>query len=176
MELDAPSLRSVRAFASAFTERCPSLDVLVNNAAASVPERELTEDGFERHWATNVLGPHLLTTLLLPVLKASGGGRVVNVSTRAAGGLDLSDTQYERPRFRGVAAYRASKQASRMLAWALADQLAGYPRDRQRAQPRLRVFGADSQRHRADEVARLAHALCGADAARRRRHRHLAGR
>jgi retinol dehydrogenase-14 len=43
-------------------------------------------------WATNVLGPHLLTRLLLPVLEASGHGRIVTVSTVAAGGLDLSDT------------------------------------------------------------------------------------
>lgn len=45
------------------------------------------------------------------------------MSTVAAGGLDLSDTQYERRRFNGVAAYRASKQAGRMLTWALADRL-----------------------------------------------------
>ncbi|TML06433.1 MAG: SDR family NAD(P)-dependent oxidoreductase [Actinobacteria bacterium] len=48
---------------------------------------------------------------------------MVTVSTRAAGGLDLSDTQYERRRFSGTGAYRASKQASRMLTWALAAQL-----------------------------------------------------
>jgi retinol dehydrogenase-12 len=43
------------------------------------------------------------------------------------GGLDLSDTQYESRRFSGIGAYRASKQASRMLTWALADRLRGGP-------------------------------------------------
>jgi NAD(P)-dependent dehydrogenase (short-subunit alcohol dehydrogenase family) len=70
-----------------------------------------------------VLGPHLLTTLLIPALQASGHGRIVTVSTRAAGGLDLTDSQYERRRYRGTAAYCASKQAARMLTWALANDL-----------------------------------------------------
>lgn len=127
MEIDLSSLRSVLAFATAFHKRFAALDVLVNNAAASLPAREVTPEGFERHWATNVLGPHLLTTLLIPALRASGHGRIVTVSTRAAGGLDLSDTQYERRRYRGTAAYRASKQAARMLTWAVATDLEDEP-------------------------------------------------
>jgi NAD(P)-dependent dehydrogenase (short-subunit alcohol dehydrogenase family) len=127
MELDLSSPASVRAFAAAFVKRYPRLDVLVNNAAASLRSREVTPEGFERQWATNVLGPHLLTQLLLPALERSGAGRIVNVSTRAAGGLDLTDTQYEKRSYSGVGAYRASKQASRMLTWALADRLADRP-------------------------------------------------
>lgn len=127
INLDLSSLASVRAFATAFHERFATLDVLVNNAAASLSTREVTPEGFERHWATNVLGPYLLTTLLIPALRASGHGRIVTVSTRAAGGLDLSDTQYERRRYRGVAAYRASKQAARMLTWAVANNLEDDP-------------------------------------------------
>ena len=127
MEVDVSSLASVRAFARAFHERFPKLDVLVNNAAASLRAREITPEGFERHWATNVLGPHLLTKLLLPALEASGHGRIVTVSTVAAGGLDLSDTQYQKRPYSGIGAYRASKQASRMLTWALADRLSGKP-------------------------------------------------
>jgi NAD(P)-dependent dehydrogenase (short-subunit alcohol dehydrogenase family) len=127
MTVDLSSLASVRGFAGAFRERSAKLDVLVNNAAASMPAREVTAEGFERHWATNVLGPHLLTTLVTPELEASGHGRIVNVSTLAAGGLDLSDTQFERRRYSGIAAYRASKQASRMLTWALVDELEDEP-------------------------------------------------
>lgn len=123
MELDLSSLASVRAFVGDFQSRFPKLDVLVNNAAASLQTREITTDGFERHWATNALGPHLLTMLLLPTLEASGQGRIVTVSTLAAGGLDLSDTQYERRRYSGIGAYRASKQATLMLTWALAERL-----------------------------------------------------
>jgi NAD(P)-dependent dehydrogenase (short-subunit alcohol dehydrogenase family) len=85
MEIDLSSPASVRAFAAAFQERCATLDVLVNSAAASVPERAVTPEGFERHWATNVLGPYLLTTLVVPALRAGGHGRIVAVSTRAGG-------------------------------------------------------------------------------------------
>jgi NAD(P)-dependent dehydrogenase (short-subunit alcohol dehydrogenase family) len=127
MQVDLSSPASVRALTHAFHERFPKLDVLVNNAAVSLQAREVTPDGFERHWATNVLGPHLLTTLLLPALVASGQGRIVTVSTVAAGGLDLSDTQYEQRRYSGTGAYRASKQAARMLMWALAERLRGTP-------------------------------------------------
>jgi retinol dehydrogenase-12 len=127
MEIDLSSPPSVRAFATALARRFATVDVLVNNAAASLQTREATPEGVERTCATNVLGPHLLTTLLVPALRASGHGRIVNVSTRAAGGLDLSDVQYERRRYSAIGAYRASKQASRMLTWALVDRLEGQP-------------------------------------------------
>jgi NAD(P)-dependent dehydrogenase (short-subunit alcohol dehydrogenase family) len=127
MEIDLSSPPSVRAFATALARRFATVDVLVNNAAASLQTREATPEGVERTCATNVLGPHLLTTLLVPALRASGHGRIVNVSTRVAGGLDLSDVQYERRRYSAIGAYRASKQASRMLTWALVDRLEGQP-------------------------------------------------
>jgi NAD(P)-dependent dehydrogenase (short-subunit alcohol dehydrogenase family) len=127
MQIDLSSLASVRDFARELQERVPKVDVLVNNAAASVRTREVTPEGFERHWATNVLGPYLLSTLLLPALEASGKGRIVTLSTLAAGGLDLSDTQYERRRYSAMGAYRASKQAGRMLTWDLADRLEDRP-------------------------------------------------
>jgi NAD(P)-dependent dehydrogenase (short-subunit alcohol dehydrogenase family) len=127
MEVDLSSLASVRAFACAFQARSPTLDVLVHNAAASLRTRALTSEGFERQWATNVLGPHLLTRLLLPALAASGHGRIVTVSTLAAGGLDLADPQYEHRPYSGIGAYRATKQASRMLTWALVARLEHAP-------------------------------------------------
>lgn len=123
MSLDLSSTASVRDFADTFARRYRKLDLLVNNAATSLRARDVTEEGFERTWATNVLGPYLLTSLLTPALAESRHGRIVNVSTVAAGGLDLSDAQYERRRYSGIGAYRASKQAVSMLTWALADRL-----------------------------------------------------
>jgi NAD(P)-dependent dehydrogenase (short-subunit alcohol dehydrogenase family) len=146
MQLDLSSLRSVRAFAGAFTDRFPALDVLVNNAAASLSERQLTDEGFERHWATNVLGPHLLTTLLLPSLRTGGRGRVVDVSTRAAGGLDLSDTQFERRGFSGGRRL-SGVQAGESHAGVGARRAArGRIRHRQRAEPGLRAHCAGNLR------------------------------
>lgn len=123
--LDLADLASVRAAAGAILGRHPRLDVLVNNAGAWTPERRESPDGLELTWAGNVVGPHLLTSLLLPGLKAAGGARVVNLSSTVAGGLDLEDPEYKRRPYKGLAAYSQSKQANRMLTWTLAEELAG---------------------------------------------------
>jgi NAD(P)-dependent dehydrogenase (short-subunit alcohol dehydrogenase family) len=61
----------------------PSVSVLVHNAGALLKERRVTSTGDEVTISAQVLGPHLLTTLLLPQLRAAGG-RVVTV---ASGGM-----------------------------------------------------------------------------------------
>jgi NAD(P)-dependent dehydrogenase (short-subunit alcohol dehydrogenase family) len=76
-ELDLASLDSVRAFAAGWQG---PIDLLINNAAASVPpERELTADGFELQFGTDHLGHFALTNLLLPHIT----GRVVTTSSQA---------------------------------------------------------------------------------------------
>ena len=74
--LDLASLASVRAFAVFLAENFPdqSLDLLINNAGVmAVPQRELTVDGYERQFATNYVGPFLLTALIYPHLKKRPG-------------------------------------------------------------------------------------------------------
>ncbi|HEY1957102.1 MAG TPA: SDR family NAD(P)-dependent oxidoreductase [Polyangiaceae bacterium] len=80
--LDLASLDSVRAFAARFEG---PLDLLVNNAGnmSLDPKATLTKDGIETTLATNVIGPFLLTRLLLPKLRESAPSRVVNVGSRA---------------------------------------------------------------------------------------------
>jgi len=123
--LDLASLASVRAFAQRLGAGHPRLDILVNNAGGWSQQAERSADGIELIWATNVLGPHLLTRLLLPSLLASGDGRVVNLSSTVAGGLDLGDPECKSKPFNGFKAYSQSKQANRMLTWSLAARLAG---------------------------------------------------
>ena len=85
--LDLAVQASVRAFASRVMTRLPgqSLDLLINNAGVmALPTREITEDGFERQFATNYLGPFALTALLLPSIKQTAGSRVVTVSSSAS--------------------------------------------------------------------------------------------
>jgi NAD(P)-dependent dehydrogenase (short-subunit alcohol dehydrogenase family) len=125
--LDLSDSRSIREAAARFTAQRSALDVLVNNAAAWWSDRRVSPQGIELVWATNVLGPHLLTRLLLPSLRASGRGRVVSVSSTYASSLDLEDVEHARRPYRGDKAYEASKQANRMLTWALADRLRGEP-------------------------------------------------
>ncbi|XP_032297493.1 protochlorophyllide reductase, chloroplastic isoform X2 [Coturnix japonica] len=63
--LDSSSMASVRAFAGQVLREEKRLDVLVNNAAVTGLPFGITAEGLERTFATNYLGPFLLTNLLL---------------------------------------------------------------------------------------------------------------
>ncbi|NXW52545.1 RDH11 dehydrogenase, partial [Nyctiprogne leucopyga] len=63
--LDTGSLASVRAFARAVLREERRLDVLVNNAGVTGLPFAITPEGLEQTFATNYLGPFLLTNLLL---------------------------------------------------------------------------------------------------------------
>jgi len=99
------------------------LHVLVNNAAETPRERELTGEGVERQFATNVLGYFRLIRALTPALRAASPARVVNVASYWAGGLDLEDLEFRRRHYDNDSAYRQSKQADRMLSMAFAGRL-----------------------------------------------------
>jgi NAD(P)-dependent dehydrogenase (short-subunit alcohol dehydrogenase family) len=114
--LDLASLASVHAFAAFIAENFPgqSLDLLINNAGVmAVPQRELTVDGYERQFATNYLGPFLLTALIYPHLKKQPGTRIVTVASGVAnqGKIEFDNLQSEciyKPMF---GAYSQSKLA-----------------------------------------------------------------
>ena len=81
LELDLADLASVANAADQFGERSSSLDVLVNNAGVMALPYRATVDGFEMQFGTNHLGHFALTGHLLPALIASGGARVVTISS-----------------------------------------------------------------------------------------------
>lgn len=107
----------VRHFADAFQERVPSLDVLVHNAGVLTRRRERTSSGLELTFATNVLGPFLLTELLLPALRSSAPSRVITVSSGGmyTARLDADDPQLDGREFDGPAFYAHSKRAEVVL-------------------------------------------------------------
>jgi NAD(P)-dependent dehydrogenase (short-subunit alcohol dehydrogenase family) len=123
--LDLSIKASVRACAAGLARERGSVDILVNNAGGWSMDRQESADGVERIWATNVLGPELFTRLLLPALMSAGAARVVNLSSTVADGLDLDDVEFKKRPFTGLGAYSASKQANRMLSWALARDVEG---------------------------------------------------
>ena len=81
MTADLSSLAAVRRLAGEVLARNGRLDVLVNNAGVISPRRQLTADGLETTFATNHLGPFLLTSLLRGLLERSAPARVVTVSS-----------------------------------------------------------------------------------------------
>jgi NAD(P)-dependent dehydrogenase (short-subunit alcohol dehydrogenase family) len=125
MRLDVADQASIHTFGRAFAERYSALHLLVNNAGAWFTDRRVSPDGVELTFATNVLGPHLLTEVLLDRLRAAGRARVVNIVSGIAGSYDATDLQFERRPYQGYRAYAQSKQALRMLTWGLADRVAG---------------------------------------------------
>jgi NAD(P)-dependent dehydrogenase (short-subunit alcohol dehydrogenase family) len=121
---DLSDLASVRSLGAAVAESHPKLDVLVHCAAVYTARRTVTADGFETMFATNVLGPFLLTHLLLGRLRASGSSRVVVLSAPSTVRLDFDDLQAER-RFRSLTAFGATKAADLLFTFELARRTLG---------------------------------------------------
>ena len=115
---DLSSMASVRSLAGEWNGRGEGLDVLVNNAGVMPPERVLTGEGLELAFATNVLGPFLLTRELMPSLEAGADPRVVMVSSGGmySTGFSLSDPQLERREYSPTGVYAHTKRAEVMLA------------------------------------------------------------
>jgi NAD(P)-dependent dehydrogenase (short-subunit alcohol dehydrogenase family) len=85
LQVDMAAMPSIRGFVKSFLARFDRLDGLVNNAAnfdISKTTPSFTESGAECIFATNHLGPFLLTNLLLDILEASAPSRVVNISSK----------------------------------------------------------------------------------------------
>ncbi len=122
--LDLGSLASVRAAAAEFQRRFTRLDVLVNNAGTSLFTRQLTVDGYEATFATNHLGPFLLTRLLGGLLQRSSPSRVVNVASAALAPVDLSDLMSEKA-FDPMTVYSRTKAANILFTGELARRWAG---------------------------------------------------
>ena len=60
------------------------LDILINNGATNPhfgPAHSATEEAYDKTFAVNTRGPYFLTSKAYPMLKADGGGSVVNVAS-----------------------------------------------------------------------------------------------
>ncbi len=123
---DLSSQQSIRNLAREFAASHDRLHVLVNNAGITQPRRIETADGLESVFATNHLGPFLLTNLLLPLLTASAPSRVVTVASGAhtMGKIDFDDVQASR-RYNEIAVYNQSKLANLLFTYELARRIAG---------------------------------------------------
>jgi NADP-dependent 3-hydroxy acid dehydrogenase YdfG len=116
LELDVTDAGSVAAFAAQLPA---AVHLLVNNAGAAYGLDRI-EDARDEDWAgmweTNVLGVLRLTRALLPALKASGDGHVINLGSIA--GFET---------YIGGAGYTGSKHAVRAFTRTLRLELLGQP-------------------------------------------------
>jgi NAD(P)-dependent dehydrogenase (short-subunit alcohol dehydrogenase family) len=81
MKLDLSSFKSIDAFCCEFKGNYEKLDLLINNAGYfqhGEKNYQLSPDNIELSFATNALGPFLLTNLLKDVLGKSDDARVLN--------------------------------------------------------------------------------------------------
>jgi NAD(P)-dependent dehydrogenase (short-subunit alcohol dehydrogenase family) len=119
LTIDVASELDVERMAAEVEERCGRIDVLVNNAGlyASLEMRSFSEipvEEWRRVMDVNVLSMFLTCRAVVPRMKASGGGRIVNISSGTP--------------FRGVPFllhYVTSKGAIVAFTRALAKELAG---------------------------------------------------
>ncbi len=122
---DMSSQQAIRALAGEVRQRFPKIDVLINNAAGIFARREITSDGIERTFATNHLGPFLLTSLVFDLVRAGTGGRIVNVAAEVfQSGLDFDNLQGEKS-CGFLSAYFRSKLANIIFSLDLARMLQG---------------------------------------------------
>jgi len=117
LELDVTDDGSVRS-ALAVVERAGRLDALVNNAGVlldeGVPGLEVPVDTVHATYEVNVYGALRVAQAFAPLLIASDGGNIVNVSSI------MGQLAYAGP---GYLAYRSSKAALNMITRVLAAEL-----------------------------------------------------
>jgi NAD(P)-dependent dehydrogenase (short-subunit alcohol dehydrogenase family) len=132
--VDLASQASIREFVAGFKRRHPRLHVLINNAAnfdQTLKQPALTIDGVETIFATNHLGPFLMTALLLDTLQAGAPARILNVASKGLVTFPWLRIQFDNlngeKKFSTTHAYYHSKLAQVMFTYDLARRLAGTP-------------------------------------------------
>ncbi|MFS2189836.1 SDR family NAD(P)-dependent oxidoreductase [Mucilaginibacter sp. Mucisp84] len=132
VQLDVTNADERKAVAAYIEKQFGKLDILVNNAGVGPKEDDLfvkktvatTADEFEYIFNTNLFSIVYLTNELLPLLKKSDAGRIVNLSS-ILGSLTLHATEGSPIADFKRLSYAASKTALNVFTVLLADELKG---------------------------------------------------
>lgn len=110
---DMGNLAEVRALADTLLSNHDRIDVLVHNAGALSADRRVSPDGIEATVASQVVGPFLLTSLLLERLQATGDARVLTMSSGGmyGSGLTVSKLEMSNADYNGTEQYARAKRA-----------------------------------------------------------------
>ncbi|MEX1308724.1 MAG: SDR family NAD(P)-dependent oxidoreductase, partial [Eubacteriales bacterium] len=122
---DFSELGTVKKAAEAIVKAYDRIDILINSAGLHSTTRRLTPDGNEWVFQVNHLSSFLFTVLLLPLIKKSEQGRIIQVNSEGHrfGGLRTDDLTWEKRPYIGLRAYGASKTAQMMTVIRLAEIL-----------------------------------------------------
>ncbi len=124
VKIDVVNDVDVAALPAFFESKFGRLDILINNAGIALDFGGVTWDAFRRTYETNVFAPYFITEALLPLLKASPAGRVVNHSS-IMGSMTVMGDPNSFPPEMAVPAYCSSKAALNMLTVTTARTLEG---------------------------------------------------
>ena len=114
LKLDLSRLADIRRLPARRSVQAHPVDVLVNNVGVLLNAHRLTDEGFEASFATNLLGPFVLTEALRDAGSLAPEGIVINVSSGGMYGsaLKLDPMNCTDPdAFDGMAAYAMHKRA-----------------------------------------------------------------
>ncbi len=127
---DLSSLAQVRDLAASIARDHARIDCFVSNAGIGTggndDRRQLSQDGFELRFAVNYLAGFALTRLLLPLLRNSDAGRILQVASAGQQAIDFRDVMLEHG-YSGTRAYCQSKLAQIMFTFDLAQELRDTP-------------------------------------------------
>lgn len=128
VECDLSSVVSVRRAIDEIRARYQRIDLLINNAGLIVQHRQNSVEGIELTFATNHLGPFVLTTGLVSLLKAAEGARIVTLASEAHffAFRYATNKLADPPHYHDLVVYGRSKLANILFSNELAERLAPY--------------------------------------------------
>jgi NAD(P)-dependent dehydrogenase (short-subunit alcohol dehydrogenase family) len=130
LSLDVTQPETVEAAAATIRAELQRLDVLVNNAGigdrGDGPPGTADIDAVRRVMETNFFGVLAVTRAMLPLLRASAAGRIVNVSSGLGSLTQNADPSWDFARVK-LAGYNTSKAALNMITIQLAAELRDTP-------------------------------------------------
>jgi NAD(P)-dependent dehydrogenase (short-subunit alcohol dehydrogenase family) len=124
VKIDVTCAEDIAALPAFFATKFGGLDILINNAGVMKErEGEVNAETLRSTFEANVIGPFAVTQALLPLLKASPAGRIVNHSS-ILGSLTVNSAPDQISTEWLAPAYNSSKAALNMLTIIQARQLA----------------------------------------------------
>jgi NAD(P)-dependent dehydrogenase (short-subunit alcohol dehydrogenase family) len=138
LHLDVTRQATIDAAAALIEQTYGKLDILVNNAGVNVdksdrdegtptPPSQVTVEDLREIFETNVFGVFAVTKAMLPLLRRSEAGRIVNLSSEMGSMSWRSDPTSEVAQYPPSLAYDASKAAVNSLTVSFAKELRDTP-------------------------------------------------